>query len=91
MQNAVAVIEGLSWFQGLARKLTDTANLVDVVKNGRGDPEAGEGTGLTTSQINDAMAPYRPHYLGTIARDGWGGLTPPPHKSWSGWIMNTDK
>jgi hypothetical protein len=34
MQNATAVIEGLPWFEKLARKLTDTRNVLDVAQNG---------------------------------------------------------
>ena len=36
MQDAAAVIEGLPWFAKLARKLTDTANVLDVAKEGKG-------------------------------------------------------
>ena len=36
MQDADAVIEGLSWFQKLARKATDAANVLDVARNGAG-------------------------------------------------------
>ena len=36
MQDAGKVIEGLSWFQKIARKLTDTANVLDVAKEGNG-------------------------------------------------------
>ncbi len=36
MQDAYATIEGMSWFQKLAKKLTDTANVIDVAKQGEG-------------------------------------------------------
>ena len=87
MQDAAKVIEGLSWFQKIARGLTNTKNLIDVAKNGRGE----NGPGITNFEIDKFMATYRPHYLGSIARDQWQNLTPPVHKGWSGWIMNTDK
>lgn len=89
MQDALGVIKGMTWFQKLAKTATDAANLADVAKNGRG--EESSGAGLTNLQINDIMSTYKPHYLGTIPRDGWDQLTPPGHKGWSAWIMNTDK
>ena len=46
--------------------------------------------GMTTDDINKVMNPYRPHYLGTIARNEWELLTPATHTGKSAWIMNTD-
>jgi hypothetical protein len=39
-QNAVAVLEGMSWFEKAAKKITDTANVIDVVKHGQNDAAA---------------------------------------------------
>ncbi len=36
MQDAWKVIEGMSFFKKLGKKLTDTANIVDVAKQGQG-------------------------------------------------------
>ena len=36
MQDAAKVIEGMPFFQKLARKLTDTANVLDVARSGQG-------------------------------------------------------
>ena len=36
MQDALAVYKGLSLFQKIAKKLTDTANVADVLVNGEG-------------------------------------------------------
>jgi hypothetical protein len=52
---------------------------------------AAEREALNTDQINEIMQPYRPHYLGTIARDEWDKLSPASHQGMSAWIMNTDK
>ena len=60
----------------------------------RGDRRVGSGAttgGMMNTDIDNVMKPYRPAYLGTIARDDWGSLTPAMHKGKSGWIMNTDR
>jgi len=36
MQDAFAVIKGFSWFQKLTKKVTDAANVADVVAHGEG-------------------------------------------------------
>jgi hypothetical protein len=46
---------------------------------------------MTTDQIDATLAALKPHYLGTISRNGWDQLTPAVHSGKSAWIMNTDK
>ena len=50
MQDAAKAIEGLPWFQRVARRLTDAANVADVAMNGQGQG----GTG---------PHPVTPHYV----------------------------
>jgi hypothetical protein len=47
--------------------------------------------GMTTTEIDQVMAPYRPHYLGTIARNEWDRLAPASHTGKSAWTDKNDK
>src|SRR5665647_1927347 len=50
MQDAAKAIEGLPWFQRVARRLTDAANIADVAMDG-------QGLGGTSPH------PVTPHYV----------------------------
>ena len=70
--------------------LSEITRHASDIMQGKGHDEAQE-PGMMTDDINKLMDTYKPHYLGTIARDEWKLLTPPSTTGKSAWIMNTDR
>lgn len=65
MQNAAAVIEGLPWFEKVARKLTDTANVLDVARNGAGKKKPVEEHKTILCGCGARLRMIRPAHLAT--------------------------
>src|SRR6185312_5202816 len=51
----------------------------EIKEFGSGKDNASYEKGMSNEDIDKVMQPYRPHYLGTIARNGWDELTPAMH------------
>jgi hypothetical protein len=70
MQDAAKVIEGMSWFEKLARKATDAANVLDVAKSGAGENLSPDTIADVSNNASEDIG-----RLASVQEDGGKGTT----------------